>query len=98
MNSKIQFQKLFFNCSILLTFLFIQFQLRNYLLLIKVKMKCLQQVSNKQSNLPPSVGVVVVAPNKVLFSFAPNKLVFVVAAELNKVLGEPNNPPPLTAP
>jgi len=49
-------------------------------------------------NLPPSAGVVVVVPNSVLFSFAPNKPVLVVAGELNKVLGVPNNPPPLTAP
>lgn len=48
--------------------------------------------------MPPSAGVVDVAPNNgLLLSFAPNKLVLVVVVELNKVLGDPNNPP-LTAP
>lgn len=51
----------------------------------------------KKNNLPPSAGVVEVAPKSGLLSFAPNKPVLVVVVELNKVLGDPNIPPP-TAP
>jgi len=47
--------------------------------------------------LPPSAGVVEVAPKSGLLSFAPNKPVLVVVVELNNVLGDPKIPPP-TAP